>query len=192
MIQIGKILVSLDIIDKMFICDLKKCKGHCCVEGDAGAPLSDEETVLLDMEYDNFKEFIPLKGRETVKESGKWVYDWGKDKVTPLNNGEECAYSYFEDGIAKCGIEKAWTNGKTNFRKPVSCHLYPIRVSYIGASVALNFHSWSVCQPAILLGEKKGMPVYKFLREAIIRVFGTEFYDELNDVAEKWTLEHGS
>jgi hypothetical protein len=181
MIQIDNKLVSLDLFEKKFICNLAACKGACCVHGDAGAPLADEERAILDSEYDNFKEALSEQARKAIEKDGKWVED-GNDWVTPLNEGKECVYTVFQNGIAKCGIELSWQKGRTKFQKPVSCHLYPIRISKIGDHVALNYHSWSICQPALVLGEKEGIPVYKFLKEPIVRALGEDFYKELEAV----------
>jgi hypothetical protein len=184
MIEIGDILVSLDILDVEFICDTPACKGQCCVEGDSGAPLTDEETILLEREYYKIIPYMTERGKIAVEKSGKWETDWSGDKVTPLNEGQECAYSYVDKGnIYKCSIEKAWSEGKLGFRKPVSCHLYPIRVSNIGTKTALNYHKWPICKPALTLGNKAGIPMYRFLRDAIVRVYGEDFYEELEKVA---------
>ncbi len=182
MIQIDNKLLSLDLFEKKFICNLSICKGACCVHGDAGAPLASEERAILDKEYDNFKGMLSQSGREAVEEAGKWVADGPTDFVTPLNKGKECAYTVFQNGIAKCGIELAWKQGLTAFQKPVSCHLYPIRVSKIGDHLALNYHEWDICKPARKLGATEGVPVYKFLKEPIIRAFGEDFYSELEEV----------
>ena len=183
MIQIGNKLVSLDIFEKKFKCHLKKCLGNCCVHGDEGAPLTEDETRILEAEYENIKNYITPGGIQAIEKSGKWVIDNDMERVTPLIGRDECVYTTFDDGIARCAIEIAWANGKTSFRKPVSCHLYPIRISRIGSYVALNFHQWSVCKPAIILGEQLNLPVYKFLKEPIIREFGAGFYAELEEVA---------
>jgi hypothetical protein len=184
MIQIANNLVSLDLLEKKFICNLDACKGACCVHGDAGAPLADEERAILDSEYDNFKEMLSEPGRKAIEKEGKWLTDGPTDWVTPLNKGKECAYTVFQNGIAKCGIELAWKKGMTSFQKPVSCHLYPIRLSKIGSHIALNYHTWEVCKPALVLGETHGVPVYRFLKEPIIRAFGNDFYNELESVDE--------
>ena len=186
MFQIGNKLISLDILEKRFVCDLGSCKGSCCVHGDAGAPLTDEEAKTLELEYKKFKDFLSPQGRKSIKISGNWVLDWETEKVTTLINGKECAYAIIEKGILRCGIEKAWKEGKTTFRKPISCHLYPIRISNVGANIALNYHQWSVCDPARILGNQIGIPVYVFLKDAIIRAFGIDFYQELEKVAEKF------
>ena len=179
MIQIDNKLVSLDLFERKFVCNLGACKGACCVHGDAGAPLDDKEREILDTEYENFKEVLSPQGRKAIEKEGKWAEDGDGDWVTPLNKGKECAYTVFDNGIATCGIELAWTKGMTKFRKPVSCHLYPIRVAKLGNHLALNYHSWDICKPALVLGQKTGIPVYQFLKEPIIRAFGEEFYKEL-------------
>jgi hypothetical protein len=180
MIEIDNKLVSLELFEKKFVCNLDACKGACCVHGDAGAPLEDDERVILEKEYDNFKNMLSKEGRKAIKKEGKWLSDGDGDWVTPLNKGKECAYTVFEDGIAKCGIELAWSRGMTRFQKPVSCHLYPIRVTKLGSHLALNYHVWTICQPAQALGRKTGIPVYRFLKEPIIRAFGEIFYNELD------------
>jgi hypothetical protein len=184
MIQIDNKLVSLDLFETMFVCNPDACKGACCVHGDAGAPLEDGERELLDSEYKNFKEMLSKQGKKALEKYGKWATDGEGDWVTPLNKGRECAYTVFEKGIAKCGIELAWTKGMTKFQKPVSCHLYPIRITKLGSHLALNYHRWSICQPALVLGRKTGIPVYKFLKAPIIRVFGEEFYREMEKVED--------
>ncbi|MCB8994276.1 MAG: DUF3109 family protein [Bacteroidales bacterium] len=184
MIQIENKLVSLEILEKKFVCNLDACQGACCVEGDAGAPLSEEECAILDREYANFKDELSPEGRKEIEKHGKWTKDEDGEMVTPLNKGKECAYCVFEKGIAKCGIENAWNKGMTSFQKPLSCHLYPIRVSKLGDHLALNYHSWPVCKPALIFGEKVGVPVFRFLKAPIIRAFGEDFYNELELVKE--------
>ena len=120
--------------------------------------------------------------KRQVREQGAWVVDRDNEKVTPLIGREECAYVIFEDKIARCAIERAYEEGTISFRKPVSCHLYPIRVGKLKQGFALNYHQWSICEPARILGEKEGVPVFRFLKDAIIRVYGEEFYGELEMV----------
>ncbi len=189
MFMINDTLVSEDILEKQFVCDLSRCKGACCVEGDAGAPLSVEEAGILQEEYQNFKPYLRKEGIKAVEEQGTSVTDPhdGED-VTPLVNGAECAYVIFdENGISKCGIEKAWEEGGTTFRKPVSCHLYPVRVNKYVTYEAVNYHKWEICSPACELGEQLKVPVYRFLKEALIRKYGPEWYHELDEVARYWT-----
>jgi hypothetical protein len=183
MIQIGDKIVSSELFETDFICHLDKCHGSCCVQGDAGAPLENHEADIIEKEYEAIKEFISERGREAIEDEGKWVLDENDgEKVTPLIKGKECAYTVFENGIATCGIEKAWTAGKTSFRKPASCHLYPIRVSKFNTTTVLNYHHWGICEPARILGRTEKMPAFRFLKESIIRVYGEDFYCEMEKV----------
>jgi hypothetical protein len=182
MIQIGDKIISRDLFEKHFICHLEKCEGNCCVFGDAGAPLEDEEAEALSMDLEKIIPYIRAEGKRAVRVQGAWVIDRDGEKVTPLIGREECAYVVFEDKIARCAIEQAFEEGAIAFRKPASCHLYPIRVGKLKQGVALNYHQWSVCEPGRILGEKQGMPVFRFLKDAIIRVYGKEFYGELEMV----------
>jgi hypothetical protein len=182
MIEIENKLVSLDLFEKKFVCNLDACRGACCIHGDAGAPLEEGELEILDREYDNFKSELSEQGRKAVEKEGKWLPDGVGEWVTPLNNGKECAYTVFEGSVAKCGIEIAWKKGLTGFQKPISCFLYPIRLSKIGNHQALNYHSWIICRPANILGQKLGVPVFKFLKAPIIRAFGEDFYVEMEIV----------
>lgn len=179
MIQIGDKIVSADLFENHFICHLEKCEGNCCVFGDSGAPLEEGEAELLDRELELIRPFMRAQGRRAVREQGTWLIDHDGDKVTPLVDNEECAYVVYEGSIARCAIEQAYDRGITVFRKPVSCHLYPIRVSRLKQGIALNYHRWSICEPARSLGKKEGVPVFMFLKDPIIRVFGHEFYEEL-------------
>lgn len=179
MIQIGDKVVSRDLFGHQFICHLERCEGNCCVHGDAGAPLKDEEALFLEKHIESVKPFMRPEGIRAVENKGPWVVDDDGEKVTPLVGKEECAYAVFEEGIARCGIENAFREGRSGLQKPVSCHLYPIRESRLSGATALNYHQWSVCEPARILGKQKGMPVFRFLKDAITRVYGAEFYDEL-------------
>lgn len=179
MIQIGDKIVSSELFDQHFICHLQKCEGNCCVFGDSGAPLEEEEVRILDSQIESIKPFMRADGLRQIAEQGNWVIDADGDKVTPLVNREECAYVIFENEIAWCAIEKAYNAGSLEFQKPVSCHLYPIRVSHLKIGLALNYHRWSICEPARILGAKEHLPVFRFLKDPIIRVYGAEFYEEL-------------
>lgn len=179
MIQIGDKVVSKDLFDQHFICDLGKCEGNCCVFGDSGAPLDDEEVDILEEYLGEIKPFMRAEGLREVNRQGSWMIDRDGDKVTPLVGDEECAYVVFEDDIAWCAIERAYKAGLVPIQKPVSCHLYPIRVNPLKNGVALNYHRWSICEPARILGKKEGVPVFRFLKEAITRVYGQGFYEEL-------------
>ncbi len=191
MLIVGDILVSEDLLEKKFVCDLQACKGTCCVQGDAGAPLGEEEPGILEEEYEHFQSYIRPEGREAVKRDGVFTIDSDGDVVTPLIDGKECAYTVFdEQGIAGCGIEQAWLAGKTKFRKPISCHLYPVRVKKLVDIDALNYHTWDVCKPACECGSKLQVPVYRFLKEALTRAYGEEWYSQLELIAKEW--EKGS
>jgi len=182
MIQIDDKVISLEVFSKKFICDVPRCIGICCVLGDSGAPLEDEEVEILKQEMPNIEPYMREKGIQAVKDQGIPVIDQEGDKVTALINGAECAYVIIQDGINICAIEKAWNEGKTHFRKPISCHLYPIRAKQYHDFEALNYDKWDICQPARELGYKEGVPVYKFLKDPIIRKYGEAFYNEMEDV----------
>jgi hypothetical protein len=186
MIQIGDIIVNRDLFDQHFFCHLEECEGSCCVYGDAGAPLEEQETLSLEEHLEQIKPYLRAEGLRAITEQGPWVIDAEGEKVTPLVGREECAYAVFDEGIARCTIEQAYDAEAIPFRKPVSCHLYPIRVSKLKHGTALNYHRWSICEPARILGEKEGIPVFRFLQDSIIRVFGKPFYDELETVYLAW------
>ncbi len=186
MIQIEDKIVSTELFEEVFHCHLEECHGNCCVFGDSGAPLQEDEARLLEKHYKRIKPYISEQGRDAIEEQGTWHIDNDGDKVTPLIEGKECAYVFFREGTAFCGIEKAWEKEEISFRKPVSCHLYPIRVSKVGEMAALNYHHWPVCNPARILGKKKGLPVFRFLKDSITRVYGNKFYDEMEKVYEEW------
>jgi len=182
MIQIGEKVVSKDLFEHHFICHLEKCEGNCCVFGESGAPLEKDEVKLLETYAGDIKPFMRAEGVREVNEQGSWVVDRDGDQVTPLVGKEECAYVIFEDGIARCSIEKAYEESAIPFQKPVSCHLYPIRVSPLKNGIALNYHRWSICEPARILGQNKQVPVFRFLKDPITRVYGEEFYLEMEAV----------
>lgn len=180
MIEIDGKIVSDDILTECFACDIARCKGECCVDGNSGAPLEMEEADILEEEYENYKPYMTPEGIEAVERQGFMVVDCDGDYTTPLVDDAECAYSYRENGITLCAIEKAFREGKCSFRKPISCHLYPIRlINLSNGTIGLNYHRWNVCSSACENGRKLGIPVYKSLREPIIRRFGEEFYKAL-------------
>jgi hypothetical protein len=188
MIVIDNKLISDDIKDKLFVCDLAKCKGACCVEGDSGAPIDMDEMEILEDE-DFLKTVFPYiteEGRKAIEEKGPFYLDEevGEMKVT-LKDDDACAFVNYKNGIAHCGIEKAWMDKKVAFRKPVSCHLYPIRIQSFPEYDAVNYESWDICSPACSHGESLKVPVYKFTKEALIRKYGAEFYEKLEA-----TIEH--
>lgn len=180
MIVIDKTVVSDDIADNYFMCDLEKCKGGCCVEGDLGAPLEKEELLKLDRIYSKVEPYLTEQGKKAIADQGKYIYDEDKEFSTPTINGKECAYAIYDDrGILKCGIEKAWEEKKIRFRKPISCHLYPIRITEYDSYDALNYDRWEICLPACGLGKRHRMPLYKFAKDALIRKYGKKWYDKL-------------
>lgn len=189
MIEIDDKIVSLDLLRECFLCDLPRCKGLCCVEGNAGAPLEAEEVELLKAEYEHYKPYLTGEGIAAIEQQGFMVPDEEGDLTTPLVNGAQCAYAYTENGITLCAVERAYREGRCGFRKPISCHLYPIRVvRFSNGTLGLNYHRWEVCRPAVACGRKAGIPVYKALREPIIRRFGKEFYKAL-EAAEEYLRE---
>ena len=181
MILVGNAVLSDDIKENLFVCDLEACKGACCVEGDSGAPLEDDETKILEEIYPFVKDYITEEGRQVIAAQGTWVIDSDGDKVTPtLGANRECAYAlYDERGILKCGIEQAYLAGKTSWKKPISCHLYPIRVTKYDQYDALNYNRWHICDPACQLGKSLQVPLYVFLKEALVRKYGEAWYAEL-------------
>ena len=186
MIQIKDQIVSLDIIEKEFCCDLSKCKGICCVEGDAGAPLTDEEVVAYQKNIDTILPYLSEKNQSVLKEKGVFYLDEEGEKVTMLVDNAECAFVEHKDGGLFCGIEHAFHDGKISVQKPISCHLYPIRCHQYRDFEALNFHSWNVCSDAVCKGRNEQIKVYQFLKEPLIRKYGKEWYDELCEVAKQW------
>ena len=186
MIQIDDKIISLELFTARFCCDLGACRGECCVEGNAGAPLDEEEIALLEEEWDNYAPYMTPEGKQAVKEQGVAVIDEDGDLTTPLVDGAECAYTINENGVTWCAIEKAWSEGKTPYRKPISCHLYPIRlVKLSNGLTGLQYHRWEVCRAAEILGAQKGEPLYKTLKEPIIRRFGEAFYNEMESCEQE-------
>ncbi|KAA6441666.1 DUF3109 family protein [Dyadobacter flavalbus] len=181
MILIENTCISDDVEDQFFVCNLDKCKGACCVEGDSGAPLDEVELAILDQIYPHVEPYLSEAGKEVIAKEGTYTTDWEGDFVTPVINGRECAYAIYDQrGILKCGIEEAFNDGKIDYKKPISCHLYPIRVTKYEQYHALNYDRWEICSPACGLGKELGVPVYKFLKEPLIRAYGTDWYDQLN------------
>ena len=188
MFQIGDVIVSEEILEKQFVCDLSRCKGACCVEGDAGAPVTSEEAKIMEDIFEDVKPFLRPEGVAAIQKHGTTVTDPSDGElVTPLVNGAECAYVIFDEkGITKCGIEKAWESGAVDFRKPISCHLYPVRIAQYSDFEAVNYHKWEICSPACDLGASLQVPVYKFLKDSLITKYGSEWYLELEEVAKAW------
>lgn len=184
MIKIQDKLVSTELFTEEFACNLAACKGACCIEGDAGAPLEPEERAILEEVYPEVAPYLSAQSRKAIEEQGRWTEEEEGEYETPLVNGKECAYVVFEGQTAFCGIEKAWRDGKIGFQKPISCHLYPIRVNKMKVSgvEALNYDRWSICNPACHNGRKLGLPVYRFLKAPLTRKYGEAFFAELEEV----------
>ena len=192
MIQIDDKLISEDLFSEEFVCNLAKCKGICCVEGDAGAPLEEDETKILDEIYPKIKPYLRPEGIQAIEEQGTYTLDFEGDLVTPLVNNAECAYVIFDEkGYTKCAIEKAYEDGVINWQKPISCHLYPIRITEYSNFSAINYHEWDICSDACTLGKELGVKVYQFLKKPLIRKYGEEFYQTLSEAAEEWEKEFG-
>jgi len=186
MVQIDDVVVSLDVFREKFICNLDACKGQCCIEGDAGAPLEEEEVAELEKVLPVIWDQLSPQAREIIDRQGVCYTDQDGDLVTSIVNGKDCVFTcYDEKGCCYCAIEKAYRDGKVDFYKPVSCHLYPIRVGNYGPYKAVNYHRWDVCKAAVILGQKENVPVYKFLKEPLIRKFGEAWYNEIESVAEE-------
>lgn len=185
MIDFGNTVISRDIIKGCFVCDLSVCKGACCIYGDSGAPLEKEEVDILKGIYRKIKPFLRKEGIAAIRIYGTSTIDSEKDTVTPLINGKECAYAYFENGIARCAIEKAYLAGAIDFKKPASCHLYPIRIKKYKNFDAINYDRWEICKTAITLGEERQIPLYRFAEEALINKYGKEWFRGLETIARQ-------
>jgi len=187
MLVIDNTLITDEVLEKHFVCDLNACKGACCVKGDYGAPLEDDELEQLDKVYSKVKPYMTPAGIEAVEKQGKYLLYEKKEWVTPLIKGKECAYTFFDEaGIAKCAIEKAYYEGKVKWKKPISCHLYPIRITKQKNGLeALNYDKWSICKAACKLGDSLKVPVYKFLKDSLTRKYGKEWYKQLEVAASR-------
>ncbi len=179
--MIENTLVSEELKSICFSCDLWQCKGDCCVEGDAGAPLEEEEISILEDCIDEIKPYMSKEGLKTIEKTGVFDYDAEGEYVTPLVNDRECAFVYFQDGISYCAIEKAWLEGKISFQKPVSCHLYPVRLSNLKHHTAVNYDRWDICNAALIKGKQENIPLYKYLKVPLIRKFGEKWYQKLTE-----------
>lgn len=191
MIAIDKTLVSDELIEEHFVCDLNKCKGGCCVDGDCGAPLTKEETKIIKNIYPQIKPYLSKEYIAEIDKQGTHVWDDEFGYVTPTVNGGICVYGYTDElGIVKCGIEQAWKDGKVDFQKPISCHLFPVKIKSYKTYDAVNYEPReTLCRPACKLGDKLKVPVYKFLKDALVRKYGPEFYEALDAVAEKFKAD---
>ena len=185
MFQLNKTIVSEEILEKEFVCNLSACQGACCVDGDAGAPLDEEETKILAEIFPKVKPFLRPEGIKAIEEQGTHVVSDFGELETPLIDGKDCAYVIFDGKTALCGIEQAYNQGIVDLKKPVSCHLYPIRVKDFSEFAAVNYDRWDICDPACSLGAELEVPIYKFVKEALVRRFGEDWYAELEKVADE-------
>lgn len=179
MISLDKTLISDDLKEVFFCCDLPKCKGACCVEGDGGAPLMEEEVSQIEEYIEEIMTYMVPAGIGEIGKNGVFDYDEEANFVTPLVRGKECVYVFFENGIARCAIEKAFSEGKIPFAKPVSCHLYPVRITKTALNDAVNYHKWSICRKALEKGHTEKTRLYQFLEQALIRKYGRTWYNLL-------------
>ena len=180
MILIDNTIVSDDLYHIKFACDCLQCNGQCCIEGDSGAPLEKEEIPLLEDNYEKYKPYMTGRGVKVIEKNGHAVVDDDGDYVTHLINGNECAYAFRENGIYKCAIEKAYFEGKVSFRKPVSCHLYPVRLKTLkNGEIAVNYQKWHICKSALTNGKSQRKRLHEFLKEPLISRFGEEWYNVL-------------
>lgn len=186
MIKVGEILVSDDIAEKEFVCNLDKCKGACCVEGDFGAPLDEDELEILEEIYPKVKPYLSKEGIREIEKQGTHTTDEDGELCTPIIDGRECVYAiYDKQNVLKCGIEQAYLDGKITWKKPISCHLYPIRITKKKNFEALNYHRWHICSAACTLGKELMVPIYKFLKDPLIRKYGEKWYSELSEIIQK-------
>lgn len=185
MFQISSTIVSEEIIENDFVCNLTACKGACCVDGASGAPLEELETSILEANLEKVKPYLRPEGIAALEAQGSWVVGEDGGWETPLINNSECAYVIFDSGIAKCGLEEAYNQGATDWKKPISCHLYPIRIRKYTEFTAVNYHKWTICDSACTLGQELQVPIYRFVKEALIRKFGEKWYQELEQVAQE-------
>ena len=186
MLQIDDTIISLDLLDEYFVCDLATCKGICCIEGDAGAPLEENEVKIIEELLPVIWNDLSEKSKEVIQKQGVSYVDWDGEPVTSIVDGKECVFTYIDEtGMCKCVIEKAFREGKTDFYKPVSCHLYPVRLQKYDEFLAVNYHHWSVCNCARKLGKKEKIPVYQFLKEPLVRKFGMLWFEQLEIAAKE-------
>jgi len=189
-IAIDNVLISEDVVSQQFVCDLTKCKGGCCEDGDAGAPLEKDELARINEIFDTIEPYLSKQGLAWIEKHGRYVYDVEFGWVTPTIEGKLCAYGFYdEQGVIKCAIEQAYRDGKVSWKKPISCHFYPIihNPGKKGGYDRLNYEPReTLCKPACTLGKKLKVPVYQFLKEPIIRKYGEPFYEALDKVAQDY------
>lgn len=187
MLQIQDTLVSLDLAEEYFCCDLDQCLGACCIEGDAGAPLELDEIERLEEVLPEIEGDLLPRAADEIRESGVAYTDEEGDLVTTIIDGRNCAFScYAEGGKCLCAIDKAYREGRVKWRKPISCYLYPLRLTKYPTFTAVNYHRWKICRPAVANGRRLGIRLYQAMKEPLIERFGEEWYDELCEACEAW------
>ena len=187
MLEIQDTLVSLDLFSQHFCCDLSVCKGCCCVEGDAGAPVEEEEIAEIEDAMEVVWEELTPEARNVIEQQGVVYPDPSGELVTSIVNDKDCVFANHDaDGICYCVLDRAYREGRTHFQKPISCHLYPVRLTQVGDMTGVEYHRWDICHCARLKGKKLHLPLYQFLKEPLIRRFGKEWYDELELTATEW------
>lgn len=191
MIEHQGTLISEELFERRFVCDLSACKGACCEQGDSGAPLEPEEAQLIEKHINDILPYMTTRGKNSLKKQGTSVVDSDGELVTPIvQEFAECIYAKKDpDGTWKCGIDNAWRDGKIPFRKPISCHLYPIRTEKLKFHEALNYHEWPICKPACTCGAKLDVPVFRFLKESLTRRYGADWYDGLEAIYAEWVKQ---
>ena len=190
MIALDDTLISEDVFETLFACDLKVCKGACCVEGESGAPLKEEEVERLEEAFEVIKDQLRPEALAVIDKVGRFEVDQDGEYVTPIINGRECVYATFDaDGTAKCAFEAAWREGKSDWPKPISCHLYPVRLKELQDFTALNAHRWPICDGARTCGAKANITVLDFCKTALIRRFGEAWYDEAQLIWKAWKAQ---
>ncbi|MEG0252627.1 MAG: DUF3109 family protein [Muribaculaceae bacterium] len=191
MLQIQDALVSLDVIEQFFICNLEHCLGACCIEGDAGAPITEEEYETLKRILPDVWDDLLPSAQARIKDKGVGYIDEEGDLVTQIVEDKNCVFTcYDKGGMCQCAIEKAYREGRIDFYKPISCHLYPLRLTEYPTFIAVNYHRWKICKAAEVLGRKNSVRLYQFLKEPLTRRFGTEWYDELEKTCENYIAEY--
>ncbi len=192
MLVVENTILSDELVEKFFVCNIEKCKGACCVEGDLGAPLEEEELKIFDQIYEEVLPYMTEEGKAEVEKQGKYVKDYEADWSTPLLEGGECVYAkYDEKGFLKCAVEEAYYDKKITYKKPISCHLYPIRIDKFKNYDALNYDRWDICSDACDLGTELSVPVYKFAKDSLIRKYGEDWYNKVELEIEQRKNELG-
>lgn len=190
MFQIGKTIVSQDVLEREFVCNLSACKGQCCIDGDAGAPVEESEVQIMNDIYQTVKPFLRAEGIDAIETQGTSIIGEDGEFETPLIAGGECAYVIYENEMALCGIEKAYNEGLIDWKKPISCHLYPIRIKEFSSFSAVNYDKWDICSDACAFGKELQVPVYKFLKDPLIRKFGKDWFQELEQTAQEFAKQN--